>query len=124
MNASVLFISLSPVIGHLLCVQVRSLEAANRKLELQIREFYEKRAPAVSTNFSAYFTTISEIRAQVPLTFWVILQIMTRLKNCIISKTVLQYNKRSGFQSKPTVQNSGVLKYTLSCFGVCYCIKM
>ncbi|KAI3352867.1 hypothetical protein L3Q82_019440 [Scortum barcoo] len=44
--------------------KVRSLEAANRKLELQIREFYEKRAPSVSSDFTAYFATISDLRAQ------------------------------------------------------------
>ena len=69
---------LSPVISPVslcyvtlwLCVQVRSLESANRKLELQIREFYEKRAPTVAKDFNAYFATISDLRAQVPLTFY------------------------------------------------------
>ncbi|XP_070711065.1 keratin, type I cytoskeletal 19-like [Pempheris klunzingeri] len=45
--------------------KVRSLEAANRKLELQIREFYEKRVPAVSKDCTTYFDTISGIRAQI-----------------------------------------------------------
>ncbi|XP_061686542.1 keratin, type I cytoskeletal 19-like [Syngnathoides biaculeatus] len=44
--------------------KVRSLEAANRKLELQIREFYEKRSP-ISRDFSAYFATINELRNQI-----------------------------------------------------------
>lgn len=48
------------------CVQVRSLEAANRKLELQIREFYEKRSP-ITRDFTAYFVTINELRAQVTI---------------------------------------------------------
>lgn len=45
--------------------KVRSLEAANRKLELQIREFYEKRAPTVSKDFTSYFATIADLRAQI-----------------------------------------------------------
>ncbi|XP_075946666.1 keratin, type I cytoskeletal 19-like [Anarhichas minor] len=44
--------------------KVRSLEAANRKLELQIREFYEKRAP-LSQDFTGYFATITQLRAQI-----------------------------------------------------------
>ncbi|KAM7009829.1 keratin, type I cytoskeletal 19-like [Tautogolabrus adspersus] len=45
--------------------KVRSLEAANRKLELQIREFSEKRGPTVSKDFTAFFATISDLRAQI-----------------------------------------------------------
>ncbi|XP_049426881.1 keratin, type I cytoskeletal 19-like [Epinephelus fuscoguttatus] len=45
--------------------KVRSLEAANRTLELQIREYYEKRAPSVSKDYSAYFATITDLRAQI-----------------------------------------------------------
>lgn len=48
-----------------LCVQVRSLEAANRKLELQIREYIEKRTPGVGRDLTKYYATISDIRAQV-----------------------------------------------------------
>ncbi|XP_077379452.1 keratin, type I cytoskeletal 42-like [Festucalex cinctus] len=44
--------------------KVRSLEAANRKLEIQIREFYDKRSP-IARDFSAYFATINELRAQI-----------------------------------------------------------
>ncbi|KAF7661163.1 hypothetical protein LDENG_00267710 [Lucifuga dentata] len=43
--------------------KVRSLEAANKKLELQIREFHEKRIP-VSKDLSGFFNTISDLRAQ------------------------------------------------------------
>lgn len=49
-----------------LCVQVRTLEGANRKLELQIREYYEKKTSPVSVDFTHYFSTINELRAQVP----------------------------------------------------------
>ncbi|XP_070780139.1 keratin, type I cytoskeletal 19-like [Enoplosus armatus] len=45
--------------------KVRTLEAANRKLELQIREFYEKKGPATSKDFTAFFATISGLRAQI-----------------------------------------------------------
>ncbi|XP_040891257.1 keratin 99 [Toxotes jaculatrix] len=45
--------------------KVRSLESANRKLELQIREFCEKRTPTVSKDFTSYFATITDLRAQI-----------------------------------------------------------
>ncbi|XP_074485123.1 keratin, type I cytoskeletal 19-like [Sebastes fasciatus] len=45
--------------------KVRSLEAANRKLELQIREFYDKRSPTVCKDFTSYFATITDLRAQI-----------------------------------------------------------
>ncbi|XP_068448353.1 keratin, type I cytoskeletal 19-like [Clinocottus analis] len=45
--------------------KVRSLEAANRKVELQIREAYEKRASSVSKDFTGYFATITELRAKI-----------------------------------------------------------
>ncbi|XP_056135653.1 keratin 99 [Lampris incognitus] len=45
--------------------KVRSLESANRKLELQIREFYEKRAPVHSKDLAGFFSTISDLRAQI-----------------------------------------------------------
>lgn len=48
-----------------LCVQVRSLEAANRKLELQIKEYYEKRAPGVARDLTKYYVVIGDLRTQV-----------------------------------------------------------
>ncbi|TKS69109.1 Keratin, type I cytoskeletal 20 [Collichthys lucidus] len=61
--------SLIPRINHIVKIisweAVRTLEAANRKLELQIREYYEKRAPSVSSDFSSFFVTISDLRAQI-----------------------------------------------------------
>ncbi|KAK2815772.1 hypothetical protein Q5P01_026239 [Channa striata] len=44
---------------------VRTLEGANRKLELQIIEFYEKKTTVVSQDFSHYFSIISELRDQI-----------------------------------------------------------
>lgn len=50
--------------------QVHSLEKANKKLELQIKEFYDNKRPMQSKDLSAYYKTISELRAQVkPLSF-------------------------------------------------------
>lgn len=46
-------------------MQVRTLEAANRKLELQIRQYLETNAPIVGRDWKMYFDTISELRAQV-----------------------------------------------------------
>ncbi|XP_029293875.1 keratin 99 [Cottoperca gobio] len=45
--------------------KVRFLESSNRKLELQIKEFYEKRAPTVSRDLVGYFATIADLRAQI-----------------------------------------------------------
>lgn len=47
-----------------LCVQVRSLEEKNGKLELKIREFCLKKK-AVPHDFRKYLETISDLRAQV-----------------------------------------------------------
>ncbi|XP_034717504.1 keratin, type I cytoskeletal 19-like [Etheostoma cragini] len=44
--------------------KVRLLESANRKLELQIKEFYEKKV-TVSSDYTNFFTTIAELRAQI-----------------------------------------------------------
>ncbi|KAM6942343.1 keratin, type I cytoskeletal 19-like [Lycodopsis pacificus] len=44
--------------------KVRTLESANSKLEVQIREFYDKRAPS-SQDFTGHFATITELRAQI-----------------------------------------------------------
>nr|XP_057902118.1 keratin, type I cytoskeletal 17-like [Doryrhamphus excisus] len=44
--------------------KVRALEAANRKLEIQIREFYERMSP-IARDFTAYFATINQLRAQI-----------------------------------------------------------
>jgi len=46
---------------------VRSLEQANKKLELQIKEFYDNKSPMESKNMSGYLTTISELSTQVEL---------------------------------------------------------
>uniref|UniRef100_A0A8C8H0A2 Uncharacterized protein n=1 Tax=Oncorhynchus tshawytscha TaxID=74940 RepID=A0A8C8H0A2_ONCTS len=44
---------------------VRSLEAANSKLELQIKEFYEMRSPTHKKDLSGFHTTISDILNQI-----------------------------------------------------------
>ncbi|XP_067354120.1 keratin, type I cytoskeletal 20-like isoform X2 [Channa argus] len=44
---------------------VRTLEEANRKLELQIREFFEKKTSIVSKDFSSYYSIISELQDQI-----------------------------------------------------------
>ncbi|KAI2659389.1 Keratin, type I cytoskeletal 42 [Labeo rohita] len=45
--------------------RVHSLEKANKKLELQIKEFYDNKRPMQSKDLSAYYKTISELRAQI-----------------------------------------------------------
>ncbi|XP_036394000.1 keratin 94 [Megalops cyprinoides] len=45
--------------------KVRSLEAANSKLELQIREFYEKKGPAASRDYSAYWDIINDLKDKI-----------------------------------------------------------
>ncbi|KAI1887113.1 hypothetical protein AGOR_G00202790, partial [Albula goreensis] len=45
--------------------KVRSLEAANSKLEIQIREFYDKKGPAASRDYSQYWTIIEDLRDKI-----------------------------------------------------------
>uniref|UniRef100_A0A8C1W9G3 Keratin 15 n=1 Tax=Cyprinus carpio TaxID=7962 RepID=A0A8C1W9G3_CYPCA len=45
--------------------RVHTLEQANKKFELQIKEFYDNKRPLQSKDMSAYFKTISELRAQI-----------------------------------------------------------
>uniref|UniRef100_A0A4W5PAP6 Keratin 99 n=1 Tax=Hucho hucho TaxID=62062 RepID=A0A4W5PAP6_9TELE len=47
--------------------KVRSLEAANSKLELQIKEFYEMRSPTHKKDLSGFYDTITDIRNKVLL---------------------------------------------------------
>ncbi|XP_041961481.1 keratin 99 [Alosa sapidissima] len=44
--------------------KVRSLESANRKLELQIKEFYQKQAP-VHKDFTGFHATVEDIRKKI-----------------------------------------------------------
>uniref|UniRef100_A0A3Q3LTV2 Keratin 99 n=1 Tax=Labrus bergylta TaxID=56723 RepID=A0A3Q3LTV2_9LABR len=44
--------------------KVHTLESANRKLELQIREYLDKRMPTVSKDFTVFFANISDLRVQ------------------------------------------------------------
>ncbi|KAM6972004.1 keratin 97 [Aplochiton taeniatus] len=45
--------------------KVRSLETANAKLETQIREWYAKKAPTASTDYSKYYTIIDGLRQKI-----------------------------------------------------------
>ncbi|XP_072517287.1 keratin, type I cytoskeletal 19-like [Salminus brasiliensis] len=45
--------------------KVRSLEAANAKLELQIREYYEKKGPAAQRDYSHYWATINDLKDKI-----------------------------------------------------------
>ncbi|XP_036442024.1 keratin, type I cytoskeletal 19-like [Colossoma macropomum] len=45
--------------------KVRSLEAANAKLELQIREYYEKKGPAAQKDYSHYWATINDLKDKI-----------------------------------------------------------
>ncbi|XP_059815250.1 keratin, type I cytoskeletal 17-like [Hypanus sabinus] len=45
--------------------KVRALEKSNSQLELQIREFYEKRSPATTKDLGSYWQTIHDLRAQI-----------------------------------------------------------
>ncbi|XP_007243387.1 keratin 94 [Astyanax mexicanus] len=45
--------------------KVRSLEAANAKLELQIREYYEKKGPAAERDYSHYWATINDLKDKI-----------------------------------------------------------
>ncbi|XP_062869533.1 keratin, type I cytoskeletal 19-like [Trichomycterus rosablanca] len=45
--------------------KVRSLEAANAKLEMQIREYYEKKGPVAQRDYSAYWATINDLKEKI-----------------------------------------------------------
>ncbi|XP_031417601.1 keratin 99 [Clupea harengus] len=45
--------------------KVKSLEAANRKLELQIKDFFEKRSPVHVKDLTVYNVTIEDLRKQI-----------------------------------------------------------
>lgn len=45
--------------------QVRSLEKANSKLEIKIREIIEKKGPLEGRDYSRYFAIIEDLRAKV-----------------------------------------------------------
>lgn len=45
--------------------KVRSLEAANAKLEIQIREYYEKKGPAAGRDYSNYWAIINDLKDKV-----------------------------------------------------------
>jgi len=45
--------------------KVRSLEAANSKLELQIREYYENKGPAAVRDYSHYWGIINELKDKI-----------------------------------------------------------
>ncbi|XP_072927996.1 LOW QUALITY PROTEIN: keratin, type I cytoskeletal 19-like [Hemitrygon akajei] len=45
--------------------KVRALEKSNSQLELQIREFYEKRTPTTTKDLGSYWETIRDLRAQI-----------------------------------------------------------
>ncbi|XP_046900101.1 keratin 94 [Hypomesus transpacificus] len=45
--------------------KVRSLEAANSKLELQIREYYEQKGPAAERDYSNYWAIINDLKDKI-----------------------------------------------------------
>jgi len=45
--------------------KVRSLEAANSKLEIQIREYYEKKGPAAERDYSNYWAIINDLKDKI-----------------------------------------------------------
>lgn len=45
--------------------KVRSLEAANSKLEIQIREYYEQKGPAAERDYSNYWAIINDLKDKV-----------------------------------------------------------
>ncbi|XP_005953531.3 keratin, type I cytoskeletal 19, partial [Haplochromis burtoni] len=52
-----------------LYVQVRSLEAKNRQLEMNIAEFCQQKSTVVTKNYGGYFSTISDLRAEIARRF-------------------------------------------------------
>lgn len=63
-----------------LYVQVRSLEAKNRQLEQNIAEFCQQRSTVVTKNYGGYFSTINDLRAEVPPTLYITQHTETMIK--------------------------------------------
>ncbi|KAG7492428.1 hypothetical protein MATL_G00014400 [Megalops atlanticus] len=61
--------------------KVRSLEVANRKLELQIQEFFEKRSPVSAKDLTGYFATIAELRKKISESYLGQAQITLKVDN-------------------------------------------
>ncbi|XP_016381636.1 keratin, type I cytoskeletal 19-like [Sinocyclocheilus rhinocerous] len=61
--------------------RVRSLEQANKKLEMQIKEFYDNKTPMQSKDMSAYFKTILELRTQINSRFMENAKLRLKLDN-------------------------------------------
>lgn len=79
-----------------LYVQVRSLEAKNRQLELNIAEFCQQKSTVVTKNYGGYFSTISDLQAEVPLTLYITQHTERMIKKKKIKQTILQLpNTRS-----------------------------
>ncbi|XP_042077529.1 keratin, type I cytoskeletal 19 [Haplochromis burtoni] len=49
--------------------KVRSLEAKNRQLEMNIAEFCQQKSTVVTKNYGGYFSTISDLRAEIARRF-------------------------------------------------------
>lgn len=73
-----------------LYVQVRSLEVKNRQLEENIAEFCQQKSTVVTKNYGGYFSTINDLRAEVPLTLYTTQLTERMIKNKKIKQTILQ----------------------------------
>uniref|UniRef100_A0A673JBR3 Keratin, type I cytoskeletal 19-like n=1 Tax=Sinocyclocheilus rhinocerous TaxID=307959 RepID=A0A673JBR3_9TELE len=100
--------------------RVRSLEQANKKLEMQIKEFYDNKTPMQSKDMSAYFKTILELRTQINSRFMenaklqvLQTQVTTSYSEIKTSQTELTDLKRT-FQSLE-IELQGALTMVHSC---------
>lgn len=100
--------------------KVRSLEASNSKLELQIKTFYENRSPDRVRNLDAYFSTIAELRTKFMKTFLEHEQMTLQMDNARLTaedfktKYEIELNMRMQVESD-TARLRGVLdSFTLS----------
>uniref|UniRef100_A0A3Q4GBH3 Keratin, type I cytoskeletal 20-like n=1 Tax=Neolamprologus brichardi TaxID=32507 RepID=A0A3Q4GBH3_NEOBR len=72
--------------------KVRSLEAKNRQLELNIAEFCQQKSTVVTKNYGGYYSTISDLRAEVPLTLYI-----TQHTGRMIKKKIKKKNQANHF---------------------------
>uniref|UniRef100_A0A3Q3W6G6 IF rod domain-containing protein n=1 Tax=Mola mola TaxID=94237 RepID=A0A3Q3W6G6_MOLML len=68
--------------------KVRSLEAANAKLEIQIREYYEKKGPAAERDYSNYWAIINDLKNKVHLKHFFFLKLIRFEHELIMRQSV------------------------------------
>ncbi|XP_067287610.1 keratin 99 [Pseudorasbora parva] len=84
--------------------QVHSLHKANKKFEMQIKEFYDSKRPLQSKDMSAYFKTIAELRTQIHSRFMENTQLYLKLDNTKLTIADFQTKYESELKGRKIVE--------------------